>query len=103
MKQHRRAESEVTMAPTVEPTRKLERISQNELDAIIERHARFRRGRMGGARAVLSFFDLSWLQVWLPYTYCCVYTGANPEYIYILVRVVFVFFIFFINRSYACG
>src|SRR3546814_14035647 len=41
--------------------RTLEKLGQNDLDAILTRHGRFRRGQLGGARAVLSFFDLAWL------------------------------------------
>ena len=41
--------------------RRLERLSQDQLDRILKRHVRFRKGRLGGARAVLSFFDLGWL------------------------------------------
>ena len=48
------------MAAT-EKTSSLERLTQEELDAVLKRHQMYRTAKMGGARAVLSFFDLSGL------------------------------------------
>ena len=43
--------------------RPLERLSQAELDEVLRRHEMYRKARMGGARAVLSFFDMSGLDL----------------------------------------
>ena len=38
------------------------KIDQVELDSVIRKHAMFRAGRVGGARAVLAYHDLSYME-----------------------------------------
>ena len=41
----------------------LTRLTQNELDSIVYKHTMFREARVGGIRAILSYHDLSGLDL----------------------------------------